>query len=200
MTDGTTAGTARAAEPKVIRTARLELVLMTVPFMEALVRDDLEAAEVEIGASVTPWLPVQLDHFLQYRLGQLRIDPSIRPWLGRAMVLTDPDASRHVIGSIGFHGPPDEQRRLEVGYSVQPEYRRRGYAIESVRTLFDWAHRTHGISRFLASISPGNEPSLNLTAQLGFRQVGTQMDEVDGLELVFETTWPRPPGRSRSAG
>ena len=174
---------------EVIRTPRLELLLMSVPFMEALVRGDLDAAGREMGASVSPWLPVQLEHFLQYRLAQLAVDPSIRPWLGRAIVVTDSDGARHVIGSIGFHGPPDPERRLEVGYSVQPEYRRRGYAIEAVRALFDWAAREHGIRRFVASVSPDNQPSLNLVGQLGFRQVGAQMDEVDGLELVFETTW-----------
>jgi L-amino acid N-acyltransferase YncA len=54
---------------------------------------------------------------------------------------------------------------------------------------------THGITRFLASISPDNQASLNLTAGFGFRQVGEQMDEIDGLELVFETTWPQPAAR-----
>jgi RimJ/RimL family protein N-acetyltransferase len=58
--------------------------------------------------------------------------------------------------------------------------------------MFDWAHATFGIGRFIASISPTNAASLALAAQLGFEQVGEQMDEIDGLEYVFETTWPRP--------
>ncbi len=62
--------------------------------------------------------------------------------------------------------------------------------IESIHSLFDWAHETHGIGRFIASISPDKAPSLQLAARLGFEQVGEQMDEIDGLELVFETTWP----------
>jgi RimJ/RimL family protein N-acetyltransferase len=175
-----------------IRTPRLELVSMSVPFMEALARKDLAAASTEIGATVPAWLADELENFLKYRLGQLRLDPSIRVWLGRAMVLTEPDGTRRVVGSIGFHGPPDAEGRLEVGYSVDPPYRRRGYARESVKALFDWAHRAHGITRFVASISPGNEPSLRLTAAYGFRKVGEQMDEIDGLEYVFETDWPRP--------
>jgi RimJ/RimL family protein N-acetyltransferase len=135
----------------------------------------------------------ELEDFLRFRLVQLAVDPSIRVWLGRAMVLTDPDGARHVIGSVGFHGPPDDLRRLEVGYSVDPPYRSRGYAREAIRAMFDWAHDTHGINRFVASISPENEPSLRLAAQLGFVQAGSQIDEIDGLELVFETTWPRTP-------
>lgn len=165
---------------------------MSMSFMEALALKDLQAASEEIGATVPAWIADELENFLNYRLGQLRLDPTIRVWLGRAMVLTEAEGTRRVVGSIGFHGPPDEQGRLEVGYSVDPPFRRRGYASESVKALFDWAHREYGISRFIASISPDNEPSLNLTAAFGFQRVGEQIDEIDGLEYVFETDWPRP--------
>jgi RimJ/RimL family protein N-acetyltransferase len=158
--------------------------------MEALARGDVPAAAAEIGASVPDDMPEYLRDFLQYRLAQLAVDPSIRKWLGRAIVWTGDDGSRHVIGSIGFHGPPDAQHRLEIGYKVEPALRRQGIAREAVTAMFDWASREHGIRRFVASISPTNEPSLRLAAGFGFEQVGEQMDEIDGLELVFETTWP----------
>lgn len=163
---------------------------MTVPIMEALASGDLEAAAREIGAAVPAWLPAQLDDFLQYRLAQLAVDPSIRGWLGRAMVLEEKPGQRRVIGSVGFHGPPDEAGRLEIGYSVDPEFRRRGYAIEAVRAMLDWASKRYGVGRFLASVAPDNEPSLGLIRQLGFRRVGEQLDPIDGLEYVFEATWP----------
>jgi ribosomal-protein-alanine N-acetyltransferase len=165
---------------------------MSVPFMQALAGHDLEAASHQIGATVPAWVADELENFLKFRLAQLSVDPTIHGWLGRAMVLTEADGSRRVVGSIGFHGPPDKQGRLEVGYSVDPPYRRRGYARESVKALFDWAHREHGIETFVASISPDNEASLRLTQGFGFHQVGEQMDEIDGLEYVFETDWPRP--------
>ena len=173
-----------------IRTERLELVSMSVPFLEALGRGDVEAATREIGAAVPPWLPEQLEHFVQYRLATLRVDPSARPWLGRALVLPQAGGGRRVIGTAGFHAPPDAEGRVEVGYRVDPAYRRQGFAIEAVRGLFDWA-AARGVHRFIASISPDNEPSLSLASRLGFRQVGQQVDEIDGLELVFETTWPQ---------
>lgn len=175
-----------------IRTERLELVSMTVAFMEALRSGDLEAAGREVGAAVPAWLPGQLEHFLEYRLAQLEVDPSLRPWLGRAMLLTDEAGVRRVVGTIGFHGPPDDQGRLEVGYSVDPEFRRQGLAREAVRALFDWAYETYGVRRFIASISPTNEASLGLAAGFGFEQTGSHVDDVDGLELELETAWPRP--------
>jgi ribosomal-protein-alanine N-acetyltransferase len=174
-----------------IHTDRLELVSMTVPFMEALVAGDLAAAGREVDAVVPPWLPGQLEHFLEYRLAQLAGDPTLRPWLGRALILVDEAGHRRVVGTVGFHGPPDDHRRLEVGYSVDPAFRRQGLAREAVRAMFDWAAEEHGVRKFIASISPANEPSLRLAAGFGFVQTGSHMDDIDGLELVFETSWPR---------
>jgi RimJ/RimL family protein N-acetyltransferase len=188
-----------AAVPS-IRTERLELASMSVPFMAALEARDLPAAERAIGAAVPAWLPGQLDHFLQLRLAQLADDPASRPWLGRAMILTEGEGRRRVVGTVGFHGPPDELGRLEVGYSVDPDHRRRGFAREAVAAMFDWAASTHGIHRFIASISPTNEASLGLAAGFGFEQTGSHVDEIDGLELVFEVDWPRAHGRNVGAG
>jgi RimJ/RimL family protein N-acetyltransferase len=176
-----------------ILTERLELVSMSVPFLEALSRADVAAATREVGAEVPAWLPEQLEHFVQYRLATLRVDPSAQPWLGRALILPDDDGTRRVIGTAGFHAPPDEEGRVEIGYRVDPAYRRQGYAIEAVRGLFDWA-AAQGVHRFIASISPDNEASLSLAWKLGFQQVGEHMDDIDGLELVFETSWPQVGG------
>jgi ribosomal-protein-alanine N-acetyltransferase len=171
----------------VIHTPRLTLESMSIAMMRALAAGDRRAAEREADATIPDDMPEDLANFLQYRLGQLAVDPSLRRWLARAMVLTEPDGTRRVIGTIGFHGAPDEQGRLEVGYRVEPEYRRRGFTSEAVRAMFDWAATEHGIHRFVASVRPDNSASLGLVAGFGFAQVGTQVDDI---ELVMETTWP----------
>jgi ribosomal-protein-alanine N-acetyltransferase len=163
---------------------------MSAPFLAALVRRDFAAAGHEIGAQVPAWLADELAGALAIWLARWASDPSAAEWMARAMVLPMADG-RRVVGSVGFHGPPDDQGRLEVGYSVDPPYRRKGFAREAVTAMFDWAHEQHGVTRFVASISPTNEPSLALARQFGFVKVGEQMDDVDGLEFIFETTWPR---------
>jgi ribosomal-protein-alanine N-acetyltransferase len=168
-----------------IKTPRFELVSMSLPFMEALARRDLAAAEHLIGASVPTHLPDDLEHFLEYRIADLSADPSWQPWLGRAIVLEE-RGSRQVIGSIGFHAPPDAAGRVEVGYRVESSFRRQGVATEAVRALFEWAWREHGITRFRASTAPDNVASQGVLAQFGFRKTGIQMDDYDGPELVFE--------------
>lgn len=165
---------------------------MSVPLMQALQRRDVASADAELDAHIPDWLVDDMQDFLEYRLGQLAADPSIHNWLGRAMVLTNDGGSRQVVGSIGFHGAPDEDGRLEIGYRVDPEYRNRGFARESATAMYRWAYEKHGISKFLGSISPENIPSLNLIEQYGYVLIGEQIDEVDGLELVFEMHWPPP--------
>jgi RimJ/RimL family protein N-acetyltransferase len=159
---------------------------MSMPFMLYLLARDLEGAAAEIGASVHAELPDQLDNFLQFRIADLEVDPTAQPWLGRAIVITESDGSRRVIGSAGFHSPPDADGRVEVGYRVEPAWRRQGIATEVVQALFDWAATEHGVRRFRASVSPNNVPSLAIIRGFGFRQTGVQIDDVDGEELVFE--------------
>lgn len=179
-----------------IRTPRFELVSMSLRFMHLLVARDIGGAEAEIGATVPVEMPAQLDDFLQFRIADLGVDPAAQPWLGRAIVLTEADGTRRVVGSCGFHAPPGLDGRVEVGYRIQPPFRRQGVATEVVQALFDWAHM-HGVDRFRASVSPNNVGSLAIINGLGFRQVGVQLDDIDGEELVFELDgWPpadRPP-------
>ena len=177
-----------------IRTNRFELVSMSMAFMHALVERDLDAAEAEIGAAVPGNFPDTLDHFLQFRIADLTLDPKAQPWLGRAIVLTQPDGTRRVIGSVGFHSPPDAEGRVEIGYRVEPAWRRQGVATEVARAMFDWAH-AQGVDRFRAAVAPTNEPSLGVIGKFGFHQVGVQIDDIDGEELVFELDgWPPEAG------
>lgn len=180
-------GSGVPAEPAVptIHTDRFELVSMSLAFMHLLVARDIAAASLEIGAAVPPGLPGQLDGFLQFRIADMTEHPEMQPWLGRAIVVDDV-GGRHIIGTVGFHSPPDADGRVEIGYRVESAYRRRGVATEVVRAMFDWAAREHGVTRFRASTAPDNIASQAVLARFGFRQVGTQMDDLDGLELVYE--------------
>lgn len=160
-----------------------------VEFIEALQQRDRKAAEkilsVRIGGD---WFEGP-QNWMRLRIRQLKEDPALGRWLLHAMVLHRADRgepARAMVGHCGYHGAPDESGMVEIGYQVAPPYRRRGYAIEAVRGLVANAFAHEGVTRVRASIRPDNEPSLSLTAQLGFRRNGEQMDEIDGLEYVFE--------------
>lgn len=161
---------------------------MSAAFMEALLEDDFAGAEADAGVALPEFFRAERWGHLRHRLGMVRADPDALDWLTRLMVLRD---TGQAVGHIGFHEPPHPQGWVEVGYTVFPEHRRRGYAEEAVRGLFDWACGERGVCRFRASVGPWNRPSLALVRKLGFEQTGVQVDELDGEELVFEVDWPK---------
>jgi len=173
-----------------IRSERLELVSLTPEFIDALLAERRGDAEAAATLKLPDDWPDAHDRgFLNFRLRQMRERPEIQKWFVYALVL--PEGERPMIGHAGFHGPPGVNAvkapdAVEVGYSVFDPYRRRGYATEVVRALIDWASREHGIHHFVASISPGNEPSLALVRRLGFKHTGQHWDEEDGEELEFQ--------------
>ncbi len=100
-----------------------------------------------------------------------------------------------MIGHAGFHGPPGINAlglagAVELGYTIFPESRRLGYATEVARSLMDWARGQHGITSFVASVSPDNADSLAVVRRLGFEFVREVHDDVDGVELVHLLTLP----------
>jgi ribosomal-protein-alanine N-acetyltransferase len=170
----------------VIRSERLDLPLLSLEQLDNLAAGDGASVGAELGAVLPiPWLQ-EVRWLAGMRAQQLRLRPADAPWLLRAILLRTPDGGRQAIGYLNFHTGPDERGMVEIGYTLLPDARGHGYAIEAVRGACDWATRSHGVHLFRASVAPDNERSLNLIAKLGFRQVGEQWDEVDGLELVFE--------------
>jgi RimJ/RimL family protein N-acetyltransferase len=161
--------------------SELTLVPLNMQILRALLDRDLPKASALLGYAIPEWY---LDeHWLWgIRLDDIAADPKAEPWTVRAVVAADGT----VIGHAGFHGPPNEDGIVEIGYTIAPQYRRRGYGREAARQLINIAARTPEVRTVRASVSPENLPSLALVRSLDFRQVGEQWDEIDGLELVFE--------------
>jgi 8-oxo-dGTP pyrophosphatase MutT (NUDIX family) len=75
-----------------------------------------------------------------------------------------------VVGDAGFKGPP-QHGEVELGYSIVPEHRRRGYAIEAAKALVDWALGQPGVERVLAETEPENAPSQRVLERVGMRRL-----------------------------
>ncbi|MCI0347723.1 MAG: GNAT family N-acetyltransferase [Chloroflexi bacterium] len=80
--------------------------------------------------------------------------------------------------------------RVEVGFAIDPAYRRRGLATEALTAVFDWVTARHGVTRVTALVAPQDDRAVRLASRLTFREVGPELEEVEGLELVLETDWP----------
>jgi len=168
-----------------IQTDRLELISLSPHVIDAILAGRRKEAQRLAGLQLPEDWPDDHDaRVLRMRLGQLRSNPEWQEWLARAMVLRT--TGRPMAGYIGFHGAPAVIGRAEMGYTVRPHFRRKGYATEAAKAMMEWARLHHGVSSFYLSIAPHNRASLAMAAKLGFRQVGEQIDDEDGLELVFE--------------
>jgi len=138
------------ADVELVRTHRLELAALTAPFADALVAGDLGAAAAELRASVGRWHATDPSHLVQLRLAAEAAAAVGFDGFARVVVLAGPP--RRAIGSIGFHGPPDDRGRLELGCRIHPAHRGRGYGVEAATALIDWATARFGITRFLLAV------------------------------------------------
>lgn len=120
---------------------------------------------------------------VRWRLPQVLADASVNKWFIRWMVERD---SKVIVGSLSFHGPPDERGMLEIGLGVHEKFQRQGYAREALIGMWMWASEQPGVKVFRYTVDPNNEPSVGLVRGLGFTHVGQQIDEEDGPEDIYE--------------
>ena len=157
---------------------------MPLSLLDAFVEGNALRARELVDYSVPADFPGGAAEVLEIRRVQLAADPQRAPWSVRAIVRRD---DRVMVGFVNFHGPPgindiEADGAAELGWTVFPEHRRRGYATETARRLMDWAREEHGVRRFISSTTPDNLPSLRVHEKLGFRRTG---QFVDG-EIIFE--------------
>ena len=78
------------------------------------------------------------------------------------------NTSGEVIGKVGFHGMPDENGTLDLGYEIYPAYRRQNYCYESVRALVDYIFKYDYVQRIQADCSKDNIGSFKVLEKCGF--------------------------------
>ena len=162
----------------------VEIVRLSPAVLAALAAGDRAAvdalAPVPLGESLTGPHHRPL---WQRRDRQVRADPADADWV--TGVVWDP-VRAVAVGRAGFHGPPDGAGMVEVGYEIDPPYRRQGYARAALRLLLARAAREPAVTVVRASVRPDNTPSMLLVTAHGFVPVGEQWDDEDGLETVLE--------------
>lgn len=168
---------ATGAQGTDIETDRLILRPITAEAAAALVADRPAATEILRAAIPGDWPHPNLLEFLPQLAG---LGDALQPFGALAIVER---ATNEVVGDIGFHGPPDSDGRVEVGYSIVPDRRRRGYAAEALAGLVDWTARQAGVREVMARCEPSNVGSVRTLESQGFER----LEKRDGL-----IEWRRP--------
>lgn len=162
----------------------VRIVQLDGPVFLALAQGDVAAANAACPVPVSAYLAgPECQGLWRMRSAQVEDDPASAAWV--TGLVWDEDRQL-AVGAAGYHGPPDAAGMVEIGYRIDPAYRRRGYARAALELLLARATREPKISRVRVSIQPDNLPSSGLALQYGFSKVGEQWDEEDGLEIVYE--------------
>lgn len=103
-------------------------------------------------------------------------------WYGwYAINIDSTEGARALVGAGGYFGPPDPDGIVEIGYSILPEWQRRGYATELVKMLVTHALSFGNIKKIIAHTAPENVASIKVLLSSGFVSVGS-----DDGNLRFE--------------
>jgi RimJ/RimL family protein N-acetyltransferase len=156
---------------------------MSAQLMAAL-RDGLfEEAAYELGLAIPlEWQSADWS-WLKNRPEEVLADPGLVPWLPHVSIVSSAPTGRHVVGEVGFHGPP-KHKEVEIGYMTISSERGRGYATEGAGALIGWA-ASSGVERLRASIALSNLASQAVVAKLGFEQDGRYLHPERGEEVLW---------------
>jgi ribosomal-protein-alanine N-acetyltransferase len=160
------------------------LIKLDAPLLEALANRDLEAASTLYPNKIPAYLTGErYCRVWDRRRTQIKVDPEDAAWVTRLVVKEE---TGEVVGAAGFHGKPDEVGMVEFGYGIDPVHRRQGHARAALLILMEAAATDPRVKVLRATIAPDNLSSRSLVDQYGFVEVGEQMDEEDGLEVILE--------------
>lgn len=120
---------------------------------------------------------------LKYRIPRVKKDPSFAEI---ALVIAISKDQKEIVGSAGFHLFPDEEGMIEIGFGIVPEMQNKGYGKELLHGMWLMISSRTDVKTLRYTVTPDNAPSVHIIKSLGFNLVGEQMDEEDGLELIYE--------------
>ena len=135
--------------------------------------DDRESLARILGVTVPDAWPVEHydDGVREWCLKALDADPST-PWRLRYVVLRDANT---LIGTCGAFRP--DPATVVIGYSILPDYRRRGYASEAAQALIDFALAQDGVERVVADTYPELAASIGVMQKCGMTFIGSGDEE-----------------------
>jgi [ribosomal protein S5]-alanine N-acetyltransferase len=170
----------RMHNPSQLQTPRLTLIATTLEHIQA----ELEAPErltILLDAYVSPtWPTGEYDRsameFFRDRFEEG--GKEVEGWYGwYAIRPADMEFPRALVGVGGYIGPPNDEGIVEIGYSVLPEWQRKGYATEIVKALVEQAFHHDRIVKVIAHTKESVPASIGVLLKCGFQSVGAEPDE-----------------------
>jgi RimJ/RimL family protein N-acetyltransferase len=128
-----------------------------------------------------PFNDADVRKWMRGRLGDSGIDGR---WLSYYIV-ADVGDEETLVGNCGFKGPPDPSGAVEVGYSIVPDYHRKGIGTAALRGLVEIAFDDERVARVTAETPASFVASRGLLEKCGFVAVSERTDPTDGDLVLY---------------
>jgi ribosomal-protein-alanine N-acetyltransferase len=171
-----------------IRTPRLELVPITVPMVEAIMRGRREDAEDLVRARMPARWPNRelIERAFTASLEAIQSNPAVRLWGDRVLIVRPQEGEARVVGSVVFHGEPLDDGVAEIAYGVEESSQGQGFATEAVAACLSWALAEPRVQAVQAATFAWHRPSLRVIEKVGMVHVGTRDHETLGELVIYE--------------
>ena len=139
--------------------------------------------EAELGLNGTPnSIPAKLKEALEKDILPNVADPERNYFYWTLWTIISKRDNR-MVGDLCFHGEPDAEGEVEVGYGTYDEFQCKGYMTEAIDGIIAWAQYQPEIKAIIANTDTGNISSIRVLEKNGFTQVG----KVDSLVKLRRT-------------
>lgn len=162
-----------------IQSPKLTLLATTVEHLEVELSEPSRLGSM-LGAEIpSSWPPGEYDRSAMEYFSERMNEggDAAAGWYGwYAIRPADEVVPRTLVGAGGYFGPADPEGTLEIGYSIAPEWERRGYAGEIVRMLVEHAFDHDQIKLIIAHTRESNIGSVRALERNAFHRHGLGRD------------------------
>lgn len=164
-----------------IETKRLTLFPTELKHFELILESKNYLSE-HLGVNVSDTFP-ESKEALPWFYDLVKADETLVGWISFWALHR---ADNRLIGDIGFKGKPDENGKIEIGYSIISEYRKQGFATEIVEAFLKFGFSKTTVKVIEAQTKTDNIGSIKILERLAMKQIGTVEDPQDGTMFQWK--------------
>jgi len=163
----------------------VEIIPCSQEYLEKLI-EGADAFKKAYGVSVVDgYLPLEFRGILQHSQSQMQSGQIWHPWVCYLFLLR---SERVFVGLGGFKSVPDDNRTVEIGYSVAPSYQNKGVATSAVKQLIEIAIASNAVDCVCAHTLAEPNASTKVLQKCGMTKVAESIDPEDGAVWKWEYT------------
>ena len=116
------------------------------------------------------WIDYKLEQAVEFVKEQMLFEPGISDtWFQIAFELKE---TGNLIGDCAIHTLPNDPNQVEIGFTLDTMYQKKGLGTEAVKCLLDYIFRVLDMHRVIAIVDVRNENSFKLLERIGMRREG----------------------------